>query len=108
MTDCLKEAEGLLMDAIALEKDNAFAWNQLADVYGKEGRTPDADLATAEEAYALGDMGRARVFASRAMKGLTPGTPSARRADDILALSDPRVVGRGRRGQPGLAIHNQP
>ncbi|HVY88219.1 MAG TPA: M48 family metalloprotease, partial [Hyphomonadaceae bacterium] len=54
MTDCLKEAEGLLMDAIALEKDNAFAWNQLADVYGKEGRTPDADLATAEEAYALG------------------------------------------------------
>ena len=27
----IKEAEGLLMDAIQLEPDNAFAWNQLAD-----------------------------------------------------------------------------
>jgi predicted Zn-dependent protease len=33
----IEEAEGLLMDALALEHDNAFAWNQLAVVYAKPG-----------------------------------------------------------------------
>jgi predicted Zn-dependent protease len=94
----LKEAEGLLIDALALERDNAFAWNQLADVYAKQGRIGDADLATAEQAYQLGDMSRAHVFAQRATKKLPAGTPNAQRADDILALSDPRVRQRGRPG----------
>jgi predicted Zn-dependent protease len=96
----LTEAEGLLIDALAKERDNAFAWNQLADVYAKEERIGDAQLATAEEAYSLGDMGRAHVFAQRAMKNLKSGTPNAQRADDIMALSDPRGL-RGQRGRPG-------
>jgi len=96
----LTEAEGLLIDALAKERDNAFAWNQLADVYAKEERIGDADLATAEEAYCLGDMSRAHVFAQRAMRNLKSGTPNAQRADDILALSDPRGL-RGQRGRPG-------
>ncbi len=95
----LTEAENLLIDALALERDNAFAWNQLADVYAKQGRIGDADLATAEEAYQLGDMGRAHVFAGRAVKKLPSGTTNAQRADDILALSDPRA--RSQRGRPG-------
>jgi predicted Zn-dependent protease len=96
----LTEAEMLLSDALALERDNAFAWNQLADVYAKQGRIGDADLATAEEAYQLGDMARAHNFARRAMQKLKPGTTNAQRADDILALSDPRGLRaqRGRRG----------
>ena len=83
-----------------MERDNAFAWNQLADVYAKEERIGDAAWATAEEAYSLGDMGRAHVFAERAMKSLKSGTPNAQRAADILALSDPRGLRaqRGRRG----------
>lgn len=96
----LAEAESLLIDALGLERDNAYAWTFLADVYAKQERIGDADLATAEAAYHLGDMARAHNFARRAMKNLPPGTPNATRADDILALSDPRGL-RAQRGRPG-------
>jgi predicted Zn-dependent protease len=95
----LKEAENLLIDAIAMEKDNAFAWNQMSNVYAKQGRKGDADLAVAEEAYILGNMPRAGIFASRAVKVLDPGTPNGQRARDITNLADPRV--RGSRSRPG-------
>lgn len=86
----IKEAEGLLMDAIQLEPDNAFAWNQLAVAYAKQDRIGDANLATAEEAYIVGDMSRAFNFARRAREKLDMNTPNGQRADDIMALSDPR------------------
>ncbi len=90
----LDEAVGLLIDAIAQDKENAFAWNQLALAYGKQNRVGDADLATAEEAYAIGDVRRAHVFASRASRKLDPNTPNGRRASDIAAITDPRANGR--------------
>lgn len=93
----LAEAEGLLVDAIAQEKDNAFAWNQLSNVYGKQNRKGDADLAVAEEAFILGNMPRANVFANRAVKVLDPSTPNAQRARDITALADPKA----RKGRAG-------
>ncbi|MBI1338615.1 M48 family metalloprotease [bacterium] len=86
-----KEAEGLLIDALARERDNAFAWNQLAQAYGKLGRTAEAQLATAEEAYAIGDYQRAFIFSKRASDGLEPNSPNARRASDIAVVTDPRV-----------------
>ncbi len=104
--DDVKEAEGLLVDAISLEPDNAFAWNQLAIAYARQGRIGDADLATAEEAYNVGNMPRANVFAQRALKNLKLDTPNGQRADDILAMSDPRNRS-GRGGRPGLALHTQ-
>jgi predicted Zn-dependent protease len=70
---------------------------QLADVYAKQGRVPDADLATAEVAYHVGDMPRAMQFARRALQGLKPGTPNAIRADDIMAMADPRNIRNQRR-----------
>lgn len=88
------EAVGLLIDAIAQDKENAFAWNQLALAYGKQNRVGDADLATAEEAYAIGDIRRAHNFASRAARKLDPNTPNGRRASDIAAITDPRANGR--------------
>lgn len=104
-----KEAEGLLMDAIHLEPDNSFAWNQLAVVYANQGRIGDADLATAEEAYHRGDMARAFVFARRAVDKLDRNTPNGQRADDIMALSDPRNRPRnGRQGYSGVALAPQP
>ncbi len=106
--DDLPEAEGLLMDAIHLEHDNSFAWNQLAVVYARQGRIGDADLATAEEAYYRGDMSRAFVFASRAVDKLDRNTPNGQRADDIMALSDPRLRPRGgRSGFSGLSLQTQ-
>ncbi len=93
--DAIKEAEGLLIDALALEEDNAFAWTFLADVYAKQGRIGDADLATAEASYQVGNMSRAHIFAKRARDKLTLSTPNGQRADDIMALSDPRNRQRG-------------
>lgn len=89
--DSLKEAEDLLVVAISREANNAFAWNQLSRVYAKQGRNGDADLAVAEEAYAIGDMTRAHIFSRRAVGKLSPDTPNGRRASDISALSDPRA-----------------
>jgi len=106
--DAIKEAEGLLIDAIALEPDNAFAWTFLADVYAKQGRVGDADLATAEAAYQVGNMSRAHIFAKRARDKLTLTTPNGQRADDIMALSDPRNrPGRSNRGFAGASLHTQ-
>ncbi len=103
------EAEGLLMDAIQLEHDNSFAWNQLAIVYARLGRIGDADLATAEEAYYRGDMARAYVFARRAVDKLDRNTPNGHRADDIAALADPRIQPRGQRpGFVGTALAPHP
>ncbi len=105
----LEEAEGLLQDALHLEHDNSFAWNQLAVVYARQGRIGDADLATAEEAYYRGDLSRAFVFATRARDKLTLETPNGQRADDIMALSDPRNRPRGssRGGFSGMALQTQ-
>ncbi|HEV7690294.1 MAG TPA: M48 family metalloprotease [Hyphomonadaceae bacterium] len=94
----VEEATGVLIDTLAKEADNPFAWNQLADAYAELNQVPDADLATAEEAYYVGDMPRAMNFARRALQGLKPGTPNAIRADDIMAMADPRNI-RNQRGR---------
>lgn len=103
----IKEAEGLLMDAIRLEPENAFAWNQLAVAYAKQDRIGDANLATAEEAYIVGDLARAFNFARRARETLDINTPNGQRADDIMALSDPRNRRGGSRPGFGMAIHTE-
>jgi predicted Zn-dependent protease len=104
----IKEAEGLLMDAVQLEPDNAFAWNQLAVAYAKQDRIGDANLATAEEAYIVGDLARAFNFARRARDALDMNTPNGQRADDIMALSDPRNNPRAmRRNLSELALEHR-
>jgi predicted Zn-dependent protease len=103
----VKEAEGLLIDAIELEKNNAFAWSHLATVYAAQGRVGDANLATAEEAYILGAMERAQHFATRALKELDSSTPNGQRASDIAALSDPRNFSGRRGGRQPLAYTKQ-
>lgn len=82
-------AEAALRDALIAEPDNAFAWAQLAITLEKQGRRPEAQLATAESAYWVGDIVRANSFAHRAVDQLERGTPNYRRADDILLITDP-------------------
>ena len=90
----VKEGELVLRDSLDQEKTNPFAWNQLANAYGKEGKVPEADLATAEEAYYLGDVRRAQIFAHRAASKLDPATPNGRRAQDIASMTDPKLQAR--------------
>lgn len=82
-------AETALRDAIIAESDNAFAWAQLAITLETQGRRAEAQLATAESAYWVGDIVRAHIFARRAVEQLERGTPTHRRADDILLITDP-------------------
>lgn len=76
-----------LRRAILLEPDSAFAWFELSRAYGLTGDIPMAHLATAESKYHGGRVGEAAQFAARALKGLPPGSPEARRAQDVLAAA---------------------
>lgn len=87
----LAEAKSHLKIAINMEPDNAMAWFYLASVYGAEGNTGMAALATAERNFAVRDMGGAMQFAKRAQKDLKQGTQDWQRANDILAVSQAQV-----------------
>ncbi|MCA8904127.1 MAG: peptidase M48, partial [Hyphomonas sp.] len=84
-----KKAESALRDALIAEPDNAFAWQQLAIALDKQGRRAEAELATAESAYAVGDLQTANMFAHRALQQLDRNTVDYRRADDIELITDP-------------------
>lgn len=83
--------EEALRDALIAEPENAFAWAQLAIALEKQGLRPQAQLATAESAYYVGDIGRAHIFAQRALVALEPNTHDARRASDVFNVTDPRL-----------------
>lgn len=83
--DATDEAIPLLQRALQDEPDNAYAWRELATAHDLRGEDGLARLASAEQAYALGDMGRARNFAERARRSLEQGTASWQRASDIVA-----------------------
>lgn len=97
----LVEAENHLNIALRLEPDNAFAWNQMARVADARGLDGMARLATAEEAFALGDMPRANRFAQAAIRNLDPGTPAWQRATDIQSVSARGAAAAARRGGSG-------
>lgn len=102
-TEDLSEAETHLRAALRLEPGNAFAWNQLAVVADRRGQTGLARLATAEEAYALGDAARANRFAQTAMRNLQGGTPEWRRAADIRVVTNRDAARAAKRDPNGRA-----
>ena len=79
------EAIPILQRALQTEPENAFAWRELASAYDIRREDGLARLASAEQAYAIGDLPRARIFAERARRSLTQGTTSWQRASDIVA-----------------------
>lgn len=83
--------ENALRDALIAEPDNAFAWAQLAIALEKQGLRAEAQLATAESAYNVGDYPRAYSFASRAIRDLEPGSHAARQANDVRNATDPAL-----------------
>ncbi len=91
-TQNIEDAIVQLKAVLGLENDNSFAWYQLSVAYERQGKIPQAKLATAEQAYANGNYGRAIAFAQRAIVDLEQGTPEWRRANDItlVVAADPR------------------
>jgi predicted Zn-dependent protease len=87
----LNEGIKQLSSGLQEEPDFVAGYRQLAIAYGKAGRVPDAELATAQEHFSRGDYEMAHRFAQRAKQGLKPGSPPWLRADDILKYKPPRT-----------------
>lgn len=87
----IEAGEEALRDALQAEPDNAFAWSELAKALDKQGRRGEAELATAERSFHVGDYIGAQTFSRRAMQNLDTGTTLHRRAQDIAAVTDPRL-----------------
>lgn len=94
------EAVQLLQAAVRIEPDNAFAWRELAQARELQGERGLAELASAEQTYAMGDFGAAVSFAERARRQLPQNTPSFQRATDIAHFAGEEVRERQRRSNP--------
>ena len=83
----VEESIPLLRAALAKEPEAADAYLQLAMAYGHKGDLADADLASAQAAFARGDNKTARQLAARAKERFPIGSPGWVRADDIVAFN---------------------
>ena len=82
-----EEAIPLLHAALVKEPEAADAYTTLAMAYGRKNDIPDADLASAQAAFARGDNKTARELADRAKLRFPVGSPGWVRADDIVAYN---------------------
>jgi predicted Zn-dependent protease len=81
------EAISLLHSAILKEPEVADAYTALAMAYARKNNLADADLASAQAAFARGDNKTARELAERAKQRFPIGSPGWVRADDIVAFN---------------------
>ena len=86
-----KTALSELTRATAVDTKNAAGYRELAQAYARQNKLPEADLATAQAAFAEGDYGTARQIAERAKKGLKPGTPNWLKADDLATYKPQKM-----------------
>ncbi|WP_375207973.1 M48 family metalloprotease [Hyphococcus sp.] len=100
--DLIDEATTQLKRAVSMERDNGFAWFELARAYAEQGETAKADLATAESRFQAGAQADANHFARRALPGLERGTTEWRQAMDIILATQPAE------GAPPLPSANPP
>jgi predicted Zn-dependent protease len=82
-----EQAIPLLRDALLKEPEAADAYTTLAMAYGRKNDLADADLASAQAAFARGDNKTARELADRAKLRFPVGSPGWVRADDIVAYN---------------------
>ena len=81
------EAIPMLRAALIKEPESSDAYLQLAMAYGRKKDLADADLASAQAAFARGDNKTARELAARAKERFPIGSPGWVRADDIVAFN---------------------
>jgi predicted Zn-dependent protease len=85
----IDEAIGNLRNAAANDPDISDAFEYLAMAYGRKGNLADADLASAQAAFARGDWKTARQLATRAKTRFPVGAPGWVKADDIASYKPP-------------------
>jgi predicted Zn-dependent protease len=81
------QAIPLLHTALMKEPEASDAYTTLAMAYGRKNDLADADLASAQAAFARGDNKTARELAERAKQRFAIGSPGWVRADDIVAYN---------------------
>src|SRR5262249_1535183 len=81
------EAISLLHAVILKEPEVADAYTTLAMAHARKNNLADADLASAQAAFARGDNKTARELAERAKQRFPIGSPGWVRADDIVAFN---------------------
>ncbi len=91
-----EEAITLLRNAVVREPEAPEAYAQLAMAYGKKGDLAQADLSSAQAAFARGDLKTARQLAARAKTRLPIGSPAWVQADDLATVKP----------QPGMKANN--
>jgi predicted Zn-dependent protease len=82
-----EEAVPLLRAALLKEPESGDGYTTLAMAYGRKNDLADADLASAQAAFARGDNKTARELAERAKQRFPIGSPGWVRADDIVAFN---------------------
>ena len=82
-----EEAIPILRAALLKEPEAADAYTTLAMAFGRKNDLADADLASAQAAFARGDNKTARELADRAKLRFPVGSPGWVRADDIVAYN---------------------
>jgi predicted Zn-dependent protease len=92
------EAVPLLQAALQREPENAFAWRELAQARSLQGDEAEAELASAEQNFAIGNYPAALSFAERARRSLPHNTPSFQRANDLVSFSTEQVREMQRQG----------
>lgn len=87
-----EEAITNLRAATAGDPDIPEGYAQLAMAYGRKGDLAQADLASAQAAFARGDYRTARQLATRAKTRFPIGAPGWVKADDISSYKPPRPI----------------
>jgi predicted Zn-dependent protease len=85
----LEEAVANLRTGLDAEPLASIGYRHLAMAYHQQGRTAEAELATAEGLLIDGDVEAAQDFATRAQARFSRGSPGWLRADDIINYDPP-------------------
>ena len=77
----------MLRQAVGRDRENPFAWTQLATIYERKGDQPRVALAMAERASLIGEPQMALASARAAVAGLPEGSSERLRAQDIQMIA---------------------
>ncbi len=95
-----EEAINILSRAVIIDRFNALAWRQLGELYYRNGKEADSNLATAELFFLTRQYGQALSQARKAVKEFPKGSPKWLRAQDILMFARTTIGPEGKkRGQ---------
>jgi predicted Zn-dependent protease len=89
-----EEAIVMLRTTLAREPDVPDGYRYLAMAYGRKGDNAHADLASAQAAFASGEIKTARELAGRARNRFPTGSPGWVKADDIYSYKPPAAAMR--------------